>query len=87
VLQGSTYGSFIGAGVSAIALPMVVSGVFEDDEVARLYAEQRTNPWALFRERPTQIWLGAAASGPTVTALTPTVIGSTTFRPRYTWTP
>jgi hypothetical protein len=29
----------------------------------------------------------AAASGPTVVALTPTTIGSTSHRPRYTWTP
>jgi hypothetical protein len=38
---------------------------------------------------PRQIYIPteAAASGPTVVAVTPTTIGSTSHRPRYTWTP
>lgn len=43
-------------------------------------------PWQLFERR---IWVpvSAAPAGPTVQALTPTTIGSTSHRPRYTWTP
>ena len=66
-LDGTTYGLTAGLGVSGIALPMVINGVFNDDEVAHLYEEQRTRPWALFKERPTQIWLGAAVNSPTIT--------------------
>jgi hypothetical protein len=39
---------------------------------------------------PRRIWVPvsvAAPTGPTVVAVTPTTIGSTSHRPRYTWTP
>jgi hypothetical protein len=45
------------------------------------------NPWQLFEPRQIYIPTAEAATGPTVTALTPTTIGSTSHRPRYTWTP
>lgn len=70
-----------------MALPMVVEGVFEDDEVARLYEEQRTNPWQLFRERPQQIWLGVAAAPTLPTLSLPTAIDitATSLKPRVTY--
>ena len=45
------------------------------------------NPWQLFEPRQIYIPTAEAASGPTVLAVTPTTIGSTSHRPRYTWTP
>jgi hypothetical protein len=46
------------------------------------------DPWLAFEPRQIIVPVEAAApTGPTVTAVTPTTIGSTSHRPRYTWTP
>jgi hypothetical protein len=54
----------------------------EPGEIPRRPADM----WRLYR-RSVPIAMPEAASGPTVAALTPTTIGSTSHRPRYTWTP
>jgi hypothetical protein len=59
---------------------------------ARVLTEQEAVSWSanvnqLFEPRSLYIPTAEAATGPTVLAVTPTTIGSTSHRPRYTWTP
>lgn len=44
-----------------ICLPLVISRVLDDGEIARLHEEQRSNPWDLFTERP--IWVPVSSGG------------------------
>lgn len=41
--------------IGGIALPMVIARALDDEEIAFLHEEQRSNPWTLFTERP--IWV------------------------------
>jgi hypothetical protein len=54
-----------------------------DAEIASI----SVNPWRLFAPRQIIVPYYEAPTGPTVVAVTPTTIGSTSHRPRYTWTP
>lgn len=49
------------AAISGIALPLVIARQLDDEEVARLHDEQRSNPWSLFTERPIWVPVSAAA--------------------------
>ena len=65
---GSTASAPIAAksgAVTDVALPMVIARALSADEIARLHAEQRSNPWGLFAER--RIWVPSAGAGGGVT--------------------
>ena len=80
-------GASVGFGNWDVALFAALDGVIMPASWC-LKASRPSGAWAaLFEPRSIYIPTEVAASGPTVTAVTPTTIGSTSHRPRYTWTP
>lgn len=76
------------SGSGAIGIPFgIFVGWMGTDIGHAAAAELSAAPLRLFEDRRIYVPQAAAASGaPTITALTPTTIGATTHRPRFTYT-
>lgn len=46
--------------IAGIAIPLVIARALDDEEIARLHEEQRSNPWVLFADRA--IWVPGSAA-------------------------
>lgn len=84
----STAARYYTSGSGAIGIPFgIFVGWMGTDIGHAAAAELSAAPLRLFEDRRIYVPQAAAASGaPTITALTPTTIGATTHRPRFTYT-
>jgi hypothetical protein len=86
VANGFRRGGTDSAGIACdVALAVPFHRALTDSEAASISTVR--SAWSLFAPRQIIVPTAEAATGPTVLAVTPTTIGSTSHRPRYTWTP